>query len=125
MAVCFCVGPQIGHLEFLRGLRNLRTLHVSNSTVHDLAPAATLVSLSSLHLTNIQEGELDLTPLSGLRMLQEANFVESKALVEHIAPLAHIRGLKELNVIGTRVINLLPLQSHANLTIKAATSAND
>jgi hypothetical protein len=111
----FCVGPQMDHLS---------TLHVSNSTVHDLAPIATLVSISCLHLTDIQEGEIDLTPLSALRALQEANFAESKALVD-IAPLAQIRGLKELDAIGTRVINLLPLQPHANLTTRAATSAGD
>jgi hypothetical protein len=117
-ACSLATGPQIDHLEFVRDLLHLSTLLVADSTVNDLAPLATAVALTTLHLTGIKQGNVGLLPLSGLTALRVISF-EGSTAIEDISPLARLHAPEELNVEGTSVVNLLPLQSHASLVIKA------
>jgi hypothetical protein len=115
-------GPEVDHLEFVRGLKCLRTLLISNSRVTVLDALATTMALKQLHITQVdqEQGIIDLTPLAELPALADVSFQGSTALMD-ITPLAGLRQLRTLNLAGTSVVNLLPLQAQAHLTITGAT----
>jgi hypothetical protein len=60
-----------------------------------------------------------LGPLAGLAALRILSLRGSLAVVD-VTPLAGLHGLQQLDVKQTGVVNLLPLQSHAGLTIRAS-----
>jgi NADH:ubiquinone oxidoreductase subunit E len=115
-------GGEVDHIEFVRGLKCLRTLLIRNSRVTVLDALATTTSLKQLHITAVDQehGIIDLAPLAALPALADVSFKGSTALMD-ITPLAGLRQLRTLNVTGTSVVNLLPLQAQAHLTVTGVT----
>ena len=103
--------PYTENLDFLSGLHDLRTLHLSPDGLTDFSGLANCTQLRELYLpvpmdsqdlqvlsgmTELQtlqfeaEGDVDLSPLAGLENLQEVTITNSDAITNW-APLDHVR----------------------------------
>jgi hypothetical protein len=112
------IGQQIDHIQFIDGLVHLKTLIIKFSKVTVLDQLSAATALEKLHLLSVDQkhGSIDLSPLSKLPSLVDLSFKGSTALVD-IKPLAGLAQLRTLNIVGTSVVNVLPLQAQAHLTI--------
>ena len=77
----------------LSGLRNLRCLDLSNTSIRDITQFATLTALEYLDLTNTKVTEL--RPLGGLTRLRR---IDLRGVSADTAALAHLPHCKVVTV---------------------------
>jgi internalin A len=122
-------GAPVADLLPLSGLPNLQRIDVSETDVRDLAPIARLPALEELSCNRTQVSDLE--PLAELARFQMSNRqlagaeyrpirqLKDVALadcpVNDLAPLAHLDGLRRLDLSGTKVASLEPLHNNRSL----------
>jgi internalin A len=112
--VCWiATGAQIGDLEALLRLPNLRILHLFGFQASDLTPLQNLKQLQILDLRSTQVS--DLTPLQNLNQLRYLYLNSTQ--VSDLTPLQNLKQLRILNLESTQVSDLTPLEGLQGLRI--------
>ena len=100
------------NLSPLKGLKNLRQLHIIETPVSDIEPLKGLTNLQELGF--IETHVSDLSPLGGLKNLQRLYFFyETK--ISDLEPLRGLTNLEEIGILKSACSDIDPLKELTNL----------
>ena len=108
-------GKGISNITGLEFATNLRELDISNNLITDLRPLANLITLESLHLSELSSNtlNLDISPLASLINLKELFLVGNG--ISDISPLAGLKKLRRLNLSNNHISDFSPLSGLTEL----------